>query len=101
MKGIHHHDKDFAFHPEMSRNDSRETYGRCTLYSTCTGENEVGIGEKGVSLKDNEACIQNDRRRTQKDCEKKDPKSNLFEVNMSIRPQILLLEPLLPRSDKI
>ena len=81
VKKVRTHDKDFAFHPKMSRDDSRETYGRCTLYSTCTGENEIGVGEKGVGLKENEACIPDDRRRTQKDCEKEDPKSKLFEVN--------------------
>ena len=80
VKKFQTHDKDFAFHKKMSRNDSRETYGRCTLYSTCTGENNVGIGEKGVALRENEACIPDDRRRTHEDCLKEDPKSKLFEV---------------------
>lgn len=80
VKKFQTHDKDFAFHEKMSRNDSRETYGRCTLYSTCIGENDVDIGQKGVGLRENEACIPDDRRRTHEDCVKEDPKSKLFEV---------------------
>ena len=81
VKKFKTHDKDFAFHQKMTRNDSRETYGRCTLFSTCTGRNELGVGEKAITLNENEPCIADDRRRTQKDCEKEDPKSKLFEVN--------------------
>ena len=73
VKKFQTHDKDFAFHKNMTRLDGRETYGRCVLYSTCTGE-------KGVVLRENEACIPNDRRRLHEDCVKEDPKSKLFEV---------------------
>ena len=79
VQKIDHHDKDFVFHQKMSRNDSRETYGRCTLYSTCTGENDVGI-LNGVHLRENEACIPDYRRKTQEDCRKENPGSDLFEV---------------------
>ena len=44
VKKFQTHDKDFAFHKNMTRLDGRETYGRCVLYSTCTGEKGVVIG---------------------------------------------------------
>ena len=81
VKKFQTHDKDFAFHQKMSRNDSRETYGRCTLYSTCTGEKDFD-NIKGVGLRENEACIPDYLRRTQEDCKKDDPDSELFEVTI-------------------
>ena len=82
VKAKQMYDKNFAFDPKMSKNDSRETYGRCALYSACTGKNELGVGEKAITLGKDEACIPNDRRKVQEECNRKDSNSTLFEVHI-------------------
>ena len=69
---------DKAFSSDMSGNTSmRTTYGRCVLYSTCTGSSNLFSGNVSV-LEENSACLSTKLRKQHKTCDKEGLK--LFEV---------------------
>ena len=69
-----------AFSSNMSSKEQlsmRTTYGRCVLYSTCTGPSNLFSGNVSV-LGENIACLSSKHRKQHKTCEKEGLK--LFEV---------------------
>ena len=60
---------------EMESN--REAYGRCVLYSTCTGKANIGI-DHAIVVKDKH-CLTTKERKTQESCGASD--LTLFEVS--------------------
>ena len=55
---------------------NRESYGRCVLYSTCTGKDNIGI-DHAILVKDKD-CLETHERKDQESC--KALKLDLFEV---------------------
>ena len=55
---------------------NRESYGRCVLYSTCTGKDNIGIDHASL-LKDKD-CLETHERKDQESCGAL--KLDLFEV---------------------
>ena len=68
----------YAFCTKMPGEDesNREAYGRCVLYSTCTGQDKIGI-DQAIFVKDKH-CLATKERKTQKSCEASN--LTLFEV---------------------
>jgi hypothetical protein len=62
-------------------NSMRTTYGRCVLYSTCTGPSNLFFGNVSV-LEENIACLSSKHRKQQKTCEEEG--LTLFEVKTNI-----------------
>ena len=56
---------------------NRESYGRCVLYSTCTGKDNIGI-DHAILVKDKH-CLATKERKTQESCGAL--KLTLFEVS--------------------
>ena len=56
---------------------NRESYGRCVLYSTCTGKANIGI-DHAIVVKD-KYCLTTKERKTQESCGASD--LTLFEVS--------------------
>ena len=56
---------------------NRESYGRCVLYSTCTGKDNIGI-DRAILVKDKH-CLATKERKTQESCGAL--KLTLFEVS--------------------
>ena len=55
---------------------NRESYGRCVLYSTCTGKDNIGIDQ--ASLVKDKDCLETHERKNQESCGAS--KLTLFEV---------------------
>ena len=55
---------------------NRESYGRCVLYSTCTGKDNIGIDH--ASLVKDKDCLETHERKDQESCGAL--KLDLFEV---------------------
>ena len=68
----------YAFCTKMPGEDdsNREAYGRCVLYSTCTGKDNIGIDH--ASLVKDKDCLETHERKDQESC--KALKLDLFEV---------------------
>ena len=56
---------------------NRESYGRCVLYSTCTGKDNIGI-DRAILVKDKH-CLATNERKTKESCGAL--KLTLFEVS--------------------
>ena len=69
----------YAFCPKMPGEDesNREAYGRCVLYSTCTGKANIGI-DHAIVVKDKH-CLTTKERKNQESCQALD--LTLFEVS--------------------
>ena len=57
---------------------NRESYGRCVLYSTCTGKDNIGI-DRAILVKDKH-CLATKERKTQQSCGALN--LTLFEVSL-------------------
>ena len=64
---------------------NRESYGRCVLYSTCTGKDNIGI-DHAILVKDKD-CLETHERKDQESCQASN--LTLFEV-LFIRPILQL-----------
>ena len=69
----------YAFCSKMPGEDesNRKAYGRCVLYSTCTGKDNIGI-DHAILVKDKD-CLETHERKDQASCEAL--KLTLFEVS--------------------